>query len=180
MRFRFNEPKTAQAAAQLLKLNGGKINHMVLIKLLYLADRETLLHHNQPITGASMVSMERGPVLSQVLDLINEGSTGLWSEYVTPSSDYEVSLKVEFPETSELSRYECRVLGEVYAKFGKMDKWHLVEWLHKNVPEWKDPNGSATRIEFVDVFRANNVSEESIQRINEDAELHWEIGSLVQ
>ena len=43
MKLRFNEAKAAQAAARLLKLRGGRMSFLKLIKLLYIVDREALL-----------------------------------------------------------------------------------------------------------------------------------------
>jgi uncharacterized phage-associated protein len=182
MRFRFDERKTAQAAAHLLKLSGGRLNYMTLIKLLFLADRASLVKNEQPITGSRMVSMDKGPVLSEVLDLITEGSRsdGPWLDYVTPPSNYEVSLRVKEPETDELSKFELRVLEKIHARFGAMDKWALVDWLHANIPEWTDPRGSALSIEYADVLRACDVSKEDIQRIREESELKLAIGSFAK
>jgi hypothetical protein len=39
-RYQFNEQKATQAAAFLIAANGGQINYMKLIKLLYLANRK--------------------------------------------------------------------------------------------------------------------------------------------
>lgn len=180
MRFRFNERKTAQAAAYLLKLAGGKYSHMSLIKLLYLADRAALAKHGKPLTGAWMVSMEHGPVLSEVLNLINEGPPreALWPQYISPSVNYEVSLKVAEPETDELSNYERRLLSQVYERFGKQDRWALVRWLHDNLPEWKDPDGSVLSIDHDEIFKACNVPAEKIERFRKNAEMLWELGSL--
>src|SRR5260370_12146701 len=68
----FNERKATEAAAHLLKLRGGRMSYMKLIKLLYLADREALLRFGCPITTVRYVSIDRGPVLSRVLNLISE------------------------------------------------------------------------------------------------------------
>ncbi len=73
MRYLFEEKKAAQAAAYLLKLHGEPMKYFVLIKLLYLADRQSLIETGLPITGDKMVSMPHGPVLSQILDLIQAG-----------------------------------------------------------------------------------------------------------
>ena len=72
-RLPFNEKKATQAAAHLLKLRGGKMSYMKLIKLLYLADREAILAWGRPITTDGYASMDRGPVLSRVLDLATDG-----------------------------------------------------------------------------------------------------------
>ena len=178
MQFCFNEKKTAQAAAHVLKLAGGTLNYMKLVKLLFLADRQALVENEQPITGADMVSMKCGPVLSEVLDLIKKGDHGAWAEYVSPPLAYEVSLKCPKPDTDELSRYELRVLDAIYAKFGPAGEWDLVKWLHKHIPEWRDPGGSVLAIEFDAVLRAQHVSEEDIQRISKDAEAHYVFRAL--
>ena len=65
---RFNEVKATQAAARLLRNRGGRMSYMKLIKLLYLADREALSRWGRPITTDKYVSMDKGPVLSRVLD----------------------------------------------------------------------------------------------------------------
>lgn len=70
MRWIYNPLKAAQAAAHLLQLHHGSMNVMVLVKLLYLADRQALVESGYPITCAAMVSMPHGPVLSQIYDAI--------------------------------------------------------------------------------------------------------------
>jgi len=46
----FNERKATEAASVLLRLRGGQMSHLKLIKLLYLADREALDRWSVPIT----------------------------------------------------------------------------------------------------------------------------------
>src|SRR5207249_3792384 len=72
-RIRFNERKATQAAAHLLRLRGGSMSYLKLIKLLYLADREALLRWGRPISTDCYMAMDRGPVLSRVLDLATDG-----------------------------------------------------------------------------------------------------------
>ena len=106
MRLVFNERKTAQAAAHLLKLHGGTMSYMVLIKLLYFADKEALIHTGYSITGDQMLSMKNGPVLSAVLDLVHMGrpdEATAWFEYVSENQGYDVSLVRDTPEADELS-----------------------------------------------------------------------------
>jgi len=83
---RFNERKATQVAAQFLRLRGGRMSYMKLIKLMYLADREALLRWGRPISTDRYVSMDKGPVLSRVLDLATDGDDpsrpAIWSEQV--------------------------------------------------------------------------------------------------
>ena len=103
---------------------------MKLIKLLYLVDRRSLLERGVPVTYDRYVSMSHGPVLSETLDLINYGSgpseESYWETHVDEDSRYEVSLKGDCP-VDELSDAELDLARAVYAEFGKMDRWAVVE-----------------------------------------------------
>ncbi len=168
--FVFDEKKAAQAAACLLKLNKGKMNYMVLIKLLYLADRQALTETEMPITGDHMVCMPHGPVLSSILDLINMGdpdTNSAWFKHVSEPSDFVVSIN-EDSECEELSEYELDVLKNIYKKFGKMDKWRLRDLTH-TLPEWKDPEGSSIPIDPEVILESVGKSAADISRIKSEA-----------
>ena len=173
VRFPFNDRKTAQAAAYLLHLAGGELNYMQLIKLMYLADRQMLLEHGLPITGDRMVSMKHGPVLSRILDFINEGdgpnNPSAWFEYIGPAKNYSVAL-LKDPGTDELSKFELGLLKNIYETYGRMDKWKLVRMLHEILPEWKDPGSSMHPIEPEDILRAASRSEAEIREIQDAAD----------
>ncbi|XZO01656.1 MAG: Panacea domain-containing protein [Microcoleus sp.] len=70
IQFRFHPEKAVEAAAILLKLHGRPMKHLGLLKMLYIADRFALQRMEQPIIGDRYVSMDYGPVLSGVYDLI--------------------------------------------------------------------------------------------------------------
>lgn len=174
MRFAFDSRKTAQAAAHLIHLNGGSLNYMVLIKLLYLADRQSLIETGMPITGDKMVAMPHGPVLSRTYDEINMGESiipqlsSAWYKYVTEPQDYIVKNK-QAAEDDQLSAYELQLLASVYNKFGGMNKWALRDYTHE-LPEWTDPNGSSHPIEPETILRACGKSDEEIEQLCADAE----------
>ena len=69
MKFTFNPKKSAQAGAYLLKANGGAMEKYLWIKMLYMADRESLQRWEEPITGDTPASLPYGPVLSTIYDL---------------------------------------------------------------------------------------------------------------
>src|SRR3954469_7516785 len=126
MQPRFREDKATQAAALLLAWAGGAMSYMKLIKLLYLADRTTLLRWGRPITFARAVSMKHGPVLSEVLDLINEGNRPgtltLWNRAVSSPANYQVRLARECP-ADDLSDAEEAVLADVFREYGGLEPW---------------------------------------------------------
>jgi uncharacterized phage-associated protein len=113
---RFNEKKATQVAAQLLRLRGGRMSYMKLIKLMYLADREALLRWGRPISTDRYVSMDKGPVLSRVLDLATDGDDpsrpAIWSEQIGEPVSYAVELKAD-PGNDELS--EAEIVGNLWS-----------------------------------------------------------------
>lgn len=53
--FIFDEKKTTQAAALLIRKNGGSMDYRKLMMLLYLVDRKCLESHERPLTGDQYV-----------------------------------------------------------------------------------------------------------------------------
>ena len=70
--FIFDERKAAQAAAHLLRRHGSSMPYIKLIKLLYLADRQSLIETGYTITGDQLVAMSDGPALNRVLFFIED------------------------------------------------------------------------------------------------------------
>lgn len=180
----FNEKKAAQAAAYLLKLNGGKMNYMKLIKLLYLADRNTLAHHGYTITSDNYVSMNQGMVLSNVLDLINnevdEKESKLWAKYISVPSDYNVSLSSPDTDMLALSEVEIEILRDVFSKYGKLGVWEIVDKIHHNLKEWKNPHGSMIPVSLKEILDAVSENKEENAKIAEDIEAADEIRKFME
>ena len=176
MRFAFNEEKAAEAAAHLLVRAGGRLPYMSLIKYLYLADRDALVDRGSPITGDRLVAMAYGPVLSRVLDLLNEGPSpsgpSPWFTYVSAPRDYEVTLLAAPPEDGHLSDYELETLASVFDRVGPLGRWELSELTH-HLPEWSDPRGSSTLIDPGDILRLVGRADKDVQAIVEEAEHIW-------
>jgi uncharacterized phage-associated protein len=182
MRIQFNEAKAAQTAARLLSLRGGPMSYLKLIKLLYFVDRQALLRWGRPVTTDQYVSMDRGPVVSRIYDLITEepgpDSPTVWYSLISPPEHFEVSLRQDPPPSDELSIAEEQLIGEVFAKFGKMSRWELVQLSHK-LPEWKNPEGSAIPLDYVDILRAENKPQDEINEIVEELEHLGEVQALI-
>ncbi len=166
MALKFDEGKATQAAAFLLKMRGGRMHYLKLIKLLYLADRTALLRWGLPISTDSYVSMKNGPVLSNVLNLIVEDKhKPVWARFISaPLGDYEVELREEAP-TDRLSRAEENLLSEIYAEYGHRNRWDLVENVMHKLPEWRDPQGGAAKINIREILEAQGENEEEIRAV---------------
>jgi len=173
IRFNFNEAKTTQAAALLLKENGGKMNYMKLIKLLYLADRKALSLWERPISGDAYYSMDRGPILSKVLDKINSGKTprveSYWHEYISSPETYKVKLKRE-PGIDELSEREKELLLGIDQEYKQYKTWQMVDICHKILSECNDPKGTSVPIWIEDILRAVNKTDREIAIIDEEVD----------
>ena len=106
---RFDEAKAMQAAAYFLKLRGGQMHYINLIKLLYLTDREALIRWGAPVTTDRHASMDNGPVTSRILNLITEERPKpVWEKSISaPLGEYEVRLLPDAP-TDRLSPAEER------------------------------------------------------------------------
>ena len=141
MQFRFNEARTLQAIAELLRRHSvPRMNYMRLLKLLYIADREMLATHALPITGDAVVAMERGPVLSHTYDLLR-ANEGAWAKFLH-KDHYDVML-LRDPGKGQLSKAIVAKLQEVSDRYQDMDEWDMVEETHK-LAEWQKnfPPGS--------------------------------------
>ncbi len=163
---RFDETKATQAAAFFLRLRGGQMHYIKLIKLLYLADREALLRWGVPITTDRYVSMDNGPVTSRILNLITEDRPKpFWAQYISaPLGDYEVRLLKEAP-TDRLSRAEEKLMKEIFEQFGRRNRWDLIENVMHKLPEWQDPSGSSIPIQIRDILKAAGESEQEIRAV---------------
>lgn len=161
--FRFDFRKTMHAVAHLLRDEPSKrMNYMRLIKLLYIADRQSVAETGRPITGDTAVAMDRGPVLSHVYDLVrgSHAFTPEWSGFFRRVG-YELQM-IEDPGNSHLSRYEARKLTHVKEQYADKDEWDLARETHcfdewrKNQPE----PGSSRNIAMRDIFEAVGKIEE--------------------
>lgn len=171
MPLHFREERATQAAARLIQREGGSINHMKLIKLLYVAERRSLLRWGRPITFDWYVSMPHGPVLSFTLDKINEpeppGGGSYWHRHITERRNHEVALKspAAVPR-DQLSPAEEGLLDEVHAELGHMSQWELRDYSH-TLPEWRDPRGSSLPITIEDILLSEGLSQEDVAEVLE-------------
>jgi len=166
IKFPFDERKAKSAASVLLQQEGGRMPYIRLIKLLYLADRESIDRRGRPIVGGRYVSMKYGPVLSEVLDLVRTGGLE-WSEAVE-KENHDVLLKGG-PDLGALSEEEIGILQEAVEVYRTLDRWKLCDFTH-GLPEWKDPKGSALDITPEDILRALGKGDEAVEEARQEAQ----------
>lgn len=154
----FDFDKTIQAVGVLLRQAGPTqtANYMRLLKLLYIADRESIRETGRSITGDRVVAMARGPVLSHVLDLIKDqdARSSQWRQFIQ-TRDYHICL-VSDPGNDQLCRYEVDKLREVWDRYRGKDEWDMVQVTHE-FSEWmkNDPSPLLSRpIPLADIVEA--------------------------
>jgi uncharacterized phage-associated protein len=155
-KFPLSVPKTIQAIGVLMRQDGVRsMNSMRLLKLLYIADRQALADTDRAIVGGPIVAMERGPVLEEVLELIQgrHRHMPLWDQYLR-TNHFNLEL-VQDPDVGQLSRYEIETLQETAKRHADHDEWELSRLTH-GFPEWQknNPGQSCRPIPLQDVLGA--------------------------
>ena len=167
----YDPKKAAQTIAFFAMQEGNTINVLKVVKLVYLADRESLKRRGHPIQDETRVSMPYGPVNSTTLDYLNGAypNDGGWSAYLRDRENYNVGLsdqKMNVADLDALSRGDLAILNEVWAEFGPMDQFELADWTHNHIVEWQYPNGSSKRIPLDRIMTAVGL-ENPIERARE-------------
>ncbi|HVC95569.1 MAG TPA: Panacea domain-containing protein [Pirellulales bacterium] len=174
MYFHFGVEKTIQAAAVLLRSEPNqRMEYLRLLKLLYIADRESLAEVRRPIIGGRPVAMDHGPLHSEVLDLVKGAHPAepLWSKHIRKDG-YRVELRDD-PGVMELSKCEVDKLTEVAERYASLGVWELVE-LTQEFPEWREcyAKGTSTTIPMTAIIEAVHLSAERDQILQDAEEEH--------
>lgn len=171
--------KITQSVLQILKYYNGCLNYCKLIKLVYLCDREAFKLWELPISTDNYVSMDNGPVLSNLYDLIlrkkNDEAQQYWNNFITLPENFEIRLRVNDIPYEELSNREIKLIQVIAEKFRKYKWWEMISYCHNphNIPEWKDPGSTSIPIAIDEIFKALGKNDTEIQKIKEDYDLYF-------
>lgn len=177
----FTGEKIAQMAAFFIEKEGAEIEILKLMKLLYLADRESIDRYGEPISYDRMISMDHGPVLSSALNLTNGLLSGpvaeQWDSWISDRADHRVSILQEVTRENldHLSDADLEVMDAVWVQFGQMTKWEIRDYTHNELGEWRDPKGSSLPINAIDLLRELGKSDEESESIAQDIREQREI-----
>ena len=158
----FDTMKTVQAAAVLLRQHSGRMSRLRLIKLLYIADRESLSETLHPISGDRAVAMDHGPVLSRTYNLIKreDFESPLWDQYITQEGPQDHGLLTD-PGSGKLSRYEIEKLVAVSEAHRTLSDYDIAIETHA-FEEWiknRPARGGAKTIPLADVLAALHIEQ---------------------
>ena len=137
--FIFQFQKALQATAYFLRLAGGRMLYIDILKMLYIADRECLSLEGETITGDTINALKKGPVLRTVKNLIKKDDSQWerWHHYIgtqfnSTTKRLEVFIK-KHPGEGELYRFEKEIIQRVFEDHKDKD---LVAYTH-TFPEWQ-------------------------------------------
>lgn len=182
----YNPRKAAQVIAYLAMKEQGCMPVLKAVKLVYLADRESLARFGFPILDEPYVSMPHGPVSSCSYDHINRKnrSDDGWHDFLRDRSGHDVAVVdgIVQDDLDELSDADIACLDTVWDKFGHMDRWQIRDWTHDraNIPEWEDPGGRSQPIPLERVLKCLNVpgAEDQADLIREYREIDRTFANL--
>ncbi len=180
MEFRFDFDRSLEASAYLLKLGGGSMEYIRLIKLLYIAERELLAEEASPLTGDIYKAMKNGPVLSTVYEIIQDRNwkSDDWHQFIK-TSGYSVEL-VGDPGLHHLSASIVTKLRDVHARYSHTNTWELVDATHE-FPEWKklSPGAGSVPIRLEDILEAMGAEEGTLETIREEEAIRRHVGQVI-
>lgn len=173
MIFFYNPRKATQAVAYLVSLGGGRIDLWRMLKLVYLFDRESLVQTGSTITGDALDNLPYGGTPERIYDNTKTQrderfKDAVWKEYLSESINNEVHLQHDNFPMDELSEFERNLIKRVWESFGNLSSSKLYKHVH-GLPEFKDPEGSSTRIDPEEILRHANWSDEAIAQAERDA-----------
>jgi hypothetical protein len=182
MSFSFSLPKATEAACLFLEQEGGRMNVLKLVKLIYLLDRLAIERIGVPVAGGTCFSMRNGPVNSALLDLINAGclwdeKDDEWARHISDRSGHEVKLRRK-PKVRHLSPFEIRLVDEIYETHGHRDQWALAKWCHKHCKEWTPLDEGRVLIRLEEIGLAVGKTETQRRRLKERADADAQLDRL--
>ncbi|MGB8356538.1 MAG: Panacea domain-containing protein, partial [Chthoniobacteraceae bacterium] len=165
--------------SRLIEKSGGKADYLRIIKLIYLADRDSIIKRGVPIVGGKYYSMRKGPVIGEVMCFVNQMSAPGWREYITPRSGNTINL-LKVPEYSSLSPAELEILDAVVAEHLEQSTDDLVKWCHQFCNEYEHV-GFFKRKDIVveNILRAGGKTSETIHRVVKQSEELMELDEML-
>lgn len=142
----FNYKKATQMLNYFALKEGGQINKMKVLKLIYLADRYHLRKYGRLITNDVYFAMNYGPVPSAVKDIaessdfLGQKEEEYSKKYIT-SSDPHSLKSVNIVDENTFSDTDIEALNFTWEHFGLINQFDLAELTHK-YPEWKKHEGA--------------------------------------
>ena len=141
MLLEFDYKKATQAINYLAKKEGGQIDKLKLIKLVYFADRYHLRRYGRPMINDAYFAMPLGPVGSSVKDIaefsdfLDESERDYAGSFIGRGGGANTVVSIANVDNEIFSKSEIEALDFSYNEFGAQTASALVDVTHR-YPEW--------------------------------------------
>ena len=174
-----DEKKAAHmAAAFVLMAESENITKLKLMKLMYLAERESLDKRGFPMTYDNLVCMRAGPVLSNTLDMINYKTlSNVWRDtFKKTDHHYRMRLRedVAFESLTRLSKNDRKIIRKIWRQFGRMTANELSGYTHR-LPEYENPGDTSQGLGYCDVLTKLGKPSETAEELTEDIHYYQQL-----
>ena len=137
---RFNYQKAVQVVNFFAIKEGGRINKMKALKLLFLSDRLHLRSYSRPIVNDEYFAVKLGPIASETKNIIywdhpNQEYIDYVNKFLNQAHNYFIK-SVASVQTEVFSKSDLKVLEKIYSEFGHLSQFNLSDVTHE-FPEWK-------------------------------------------
>lgn len=137
----FNYKKAVQALNYFAREEGGTINKMKALKLIWLSDRYSLMLYGRTITGDEYYAMPKGPVASGVRNILENSSfitdDAAFKSYIAAdtSSPYSYVSCGDIVK-KVFSDSDLEIIEAIHNTYSHLTQFQLSDLSHK-FPEWK-------------------------------------------
>lgn len=157
--------KAIEAASVFLsEYKAHNMEYTRLLKLLYIADRESIAEAGDPMIGPKWIATKKGPLHGTVYDLIKSQTVHAkqWQKFFD-TRDHSI-YRTHDPGVGALSRGDVQIIHRIGEMYRSHDTWELIEETHA-FKEWQDAfaamdhKDSSTVISPEAVFKAVDMSD---------------------
>lgn len=185
----FDYQKATQAINFFAQKNGGSINKLRVIKLLFFADRYHLRKYARLVTNDDYIAMKLGPVSSGTKDIIDSNSAFIDPDIIDYSTKYLQKKENDIASINDIdfdvfSKSDIEALTFAWNEFSTYSPYALKDLTHK-YPEWKkhkaaiDSGTKRITMNFKDFFDDPESKYNPCHTLSED-EKQYNLQTLVE
>jgi uncharacterized phage-associated protein len=156
----FDYKKAVQAINYFAKKEGGKIDKLKLIKLIYFADRYHIRKYGRPIINDTYLAMPLGAVGSSTKDIVDSSRFLAEEECSYAKGFFHTAgnsvTSIADIDSDVFSKSDIEALDFSYNVFGSYKAPYLVNICHK-YPEWE---------KFKELFKSKETTRESMNYLD--------------
>lgn len=152
----FRTRKSAQICSYFAVKNGGTIEKLKLIKLMYLSERKFLSEYRHPMLFDEMYSLPNGPICSATLNGIDGViHDELWSDFLVRNGNIVMAVSdLDRDGFDEVSDAEMDVISSIWDQFRDMTASQIRNYTHNYCPEYTETEKARIPISYKQIFEA--------------------------